>query len=121
MRKRRALVVLAAAAGVAWVAAFLWTRRVSPEVSLTTMSRLTPGMSEADVAAALGPPTADVTGRLPARFPRPAAGNRVLEYAGVRATAAVEFSPDGRLVREYPTSIRVVTGLERVRLRLNWW
>lgn len=124
MRRRRALVSFAVAVGVAWlawVAAILWLRRDRPEVSLTTMSWLTPGLSEAEVAAVLGPPTNDITRRLPARFPPPAVGSRVLEYAGEKATAAVEFDSDGRLVRAYPIDIRVVTGLERVRLRLHWW
>ncbi len=123
MRRRRALGGIAAAVGVAWVAAWLWLGRGRPEVSLTTiMDRLSPGMSESDVAAILGPPTADVTGRLPAYFPPPAAGGRVLEYAGERATAGVEFGPDGRLVRAYPIKLRVITGPERVRSRLNlWW
>ena len=79
-----------APAWVAWMSANLSQRRGRPEVSLTAiMDRLTAGMSEADVAAVLGPPTADVTGRLPARYPTPAAGGRVLEYQGARATAGV--------------------------------
>jgi hypothetical protein len=127
MQRQRAIVGLGAAVGLAWVwvawtAAFLWLGPGRPEVSVNNLAWLTPGMSKAAVAAVLGPPAADLTDRLPAaRFPPPAAGNRVLEYAGERATAAVEFGPDGRLVRWYPIAIQVVSGLERIRLRLNWW
>jgi hypothetical protein len=32
----------------------------------------------------------------------------------------VEFDAGGRLVRCIPL-VRVVTGLERLRIRLNWW
>jgi hypothetical protein len=76
-------------------------------------------MSEADVTAILGSPTADLTARPPAGVPSPAPGGRLLEYAGVRATARVEFDAGGRLVRNSPV-VRTVTGLERLRLRLNW-
>jgi hypothetical protein len=77
-------------------------------------------MPEAEVTAVLGPPTADLTGHPPAGVPAPPAGSRLVEYVGTQATARVEFDLDGRMVRCYPV-IRVVTGLERVRLRLNWW
>jgi hypothetical protein len=123
MNKPRTLVVLATAAvvaGVAGVAATLWALQRRPAVTLTTMARLTPGMSEADVAAVLGPPSADRTACPPAAVPPPAAGGRLLEYAGDRATARVEFDAGGRLVRCHP-EVRIVTGLERLRLRLNWW
>jgi hypothetical protein len=35
-------------------------------------------------------------------------------------TVTVEFDGAGRLVRYYPV-VHEVSGLERVRLRLNWW
>jgi hypothetical protein len=92
----------------------------SPEVSLRTLTRLDPGMSEAEVAAAIGPPTEDVTGRAPPSIPPAAPGGRLLVYPGERATATVEFGPDGRLVRYHPV-IRTINLEERIRLRLNWW
>ena len=91
-----------------------------PEVSLTTLVRLDPGMTEAEVAALLGPPTDDVTGRAPASIPPAAPGGRLLMYTGERATATVEFGPDGRLVR-YHFDLRTINLEERIRLRLNWW
>jgi hypothetical protein len=121
MRQQRTVVVLGVLAiVVAGVAVTLWALRSRPEVTLTTMVRLTPGMSGADVAAVLGSPTADLTACPPAGVPPPAVGGRLLEYAGDRATARVEFDAGGRLVRCHPV-VRVVTGLERLRLRLNWW
>lgn len=122
MRWRRTVVWLGAAAGIAWLAGVIVLVGLAPQragVSLTTIARLTPGMTEADVAAVLGPPTTDRTGRPPARFPA-AADARLLEYAGERATAVAEFDA-GRLVQCRPVSIRTVSGVERVRLRLNWW
>jgi hypothetical protein len=98
----------------------LYLSPARPDVTLTTMARLSPGMLEADVRAILGPETADLTARPPAGVPAPAAGGRLLEYAGTRATARVEYGPDGRMVRCH-TAVRVVTGLERLRIRLNWW
>lgn len=72
MRRRRTLVVLGAIlalAGLTGVAALVWLLPKRTEVSLTTIARLSPGMSEADVAKVLGPPTADRTGQPLARFP----------------------------------------------------
>jgi hypothetical protein len=123
MRKRRTLMVLAALAGLASLAGVIVIVCSLPkraEASLTTIVRLTPGMSQADVAAALGPPAADVTARPPPGTPSPAPGGRLLEYVGELATARVEFDADGRLVRCHP-AVHTVTGLERIRLRLNWW
>jgi hypothetical protein len=91
-----------------------------PEVSLTTLVRLDPGMTEAEVTAVLGPPTDDVTGRAPASIPPAAPGGRLLMYTGERATATVEFGPDGRLVRYHPV-FRTINLEERIRIRLNWW
>ena len=108
------------AAKLPGVVAILWAVPAQPEVSLTTLARLTPGMSEADVAGLFGLPTADVTGQPPTSIPPPVAGGRLLEYSGRRATVTVEFDADGRLVRTYPV-IHEVSGLERVRIRLNWW
>ena len=116
----RLLVVLVALVGLAGVGVLLWPAPERPGVSLTTIARLVPGMSEADVAAALGPPTADLTDHPPVGVPPPTAGGKLLKYAGDRATATVEFDPDGWLVRCHPV-VHVVTGLERIRLRLNWW
>ncbi len=91
------------------MAMLLASWRMRPEVSLTTiMDRLTAGQSEAEVSAILGPPTADVTGRLPARFPSPSVGNRILEFTGERATAGVEFGPDGRLRPGLPDENSVI-------------
>lgn len=120
MRRARTLVILVALAGLGGAVAFLGPRPDRSNVTLTTLTRLVPGMSEADVAALLGPPTADLTDRPPSGVLAPVPGGRLLEYAGDRATATVEFGPDGRLVRFQPV-VRVVTGLERARLRLNWW
>jgi hypothetical protein len=119
--RRRILLVVIALASLAGVAALLWLSPAQPEVSLTTVLRLTPGMSEADVAAVLGPPTSDRTDQPLVGVSPSAAGGRVLEYAGDRATAMVEFGPDGQLVRIHRIGVRVVTPLERLRLRLNWW
>jgi hypothetical protein len=91
-----------------------------PAVTVTTLARLAPGMTEAEVAAILGPPTADVTDHPPGGIPAPAVGGRLLEYVGERATARVEFDADGRLVRCHP-AVRKVTAVERIRLRMNWW
>jgi hypothetical protein len=118
--RRRVLLVLIALAGLAGVAALLWLPPARPEVSLTTLVRLTPGMSEAQVAAVLGPPAADLTGQPPQGVPPPAPGARLLRYAGRRATVTAEFDAGGRLVRYHPV-IHEVSGLERVRLRLNLW
>jgi len=95
--------------------------RPVPEVSLTGMSCLRLGMTEAEVAANLGSPTADLTASPPPGMPAPPAGGKLLEYAGAKATARVEFGPDGRMARCDAASIRTVSGLERVRIRLNWW
>ena len=62
---------------------FLFLRPM-PEVSVTGMSRLRRGMTEAEVAANLGPPTADLTAEPPAGVPAPAAGGKLLEYAGAK-------------------------------------
>src|SRR5262245_15862893 len=119
MRKGRTIVVLAVFAGLAGLAgviAITWMLPKRAEVSLTTIARLTPGMPEADVAAVLGAPAADLTARPPAGVPSPATGGRLLEYVGELATARVEFDADGRLVRCHPV-VHTVTGLERIRLR----
>ena len=121
MRSHRALVILAAVATAAGVLVTLWALMSRPSVSLTSMARLRPGMTEADVAAVLGQPTADLTGHEPAGVPAPVAGGRLLEYASDRATARVEYGPGGRLVRVHAAAVRKVSGLERLRLRLDWW
>lgn len=120
MRRWQLLVILVTFAALAGLVALLWAVPAQPEVSLTTLARLTPGMSEADVAVFIGQPAADVTGQSPAPIPPPVAGGRLLEYSGRRATVTVEFDADGRLVRTYQV-VHEVSGLERVRLRLNWW
>jgi hypothetical protein len=120
MTKKRFLLIagpLGAYAVILGVLAMLPPRR---EVSLTTLARLTPGMSEADVAAVFGPPSADPTDQASVRVPPPVAGGRLLIYSGHRATVTAEFDAAGRLVRWYPV-IHEVSGPERVRLRLNWW
>jgi hypothetical protein len=119
---RRTLVALAALlvlAILAGVAAFVALPR-RPEVSLTTLGRLRRGMSEAEVAAVLGPPTADLTAHPPAGLPPPPAGGKLLEYSGKLATAQVEFDAAGGFARSHAV-IHTVTGLERLRIRLNWW
>jgi hypothetical protein len=121
MRKwRRLLFGLVALVGLVGAAILLWPAPERPAASLTTLAHLAPGMSEAQVAAALGPPAADVTGRPPAGVPPAAPGGRLLVYTGDRAMATVEFGPDGRLVRYHPV-VRTVNLEERIRLRLNWW
>jgi hypothetical protein len=124
MRRRRKIFVVAIAltslATMAGVAIFLWPPHARPEVTLTTLTRPKPGMSEADVEAIFGPPTGDLTGNPPATVPRPVAGGRLLLYSGRRATVTVEFDAGGQLVRSFP-EIHEVSGLERIRLRLNWW
>jgi hypothetical protein len=124
MRRRRTVIAVGALvvlSGLTGAVALLLSAPGRPGVSLTTMARVEPGMSEAEVEAVLGPPTADRTGRPPPRVAPSAAGGRLLEYAGERATAVVEFDPGGRAVRAWPVEVRTVTGVERVRLRLNWW
>jgi hypothetical protein len=121
MRKRwRLLLALLVVLVLAGVALLLSLAPKRPEVSLTTLVRLDPGMTEAEVAALLGPPTDDVTGRVPASIPPAGPGGRLLMYSGERATATVEFGPDGRLVRYHPV-LRTINLEERIRLRLNWW
>jgi hypothetical protein len=100
-------------------------------------------MSEAEVAAVFGAPTADLSGLPPADVPPPAPGvefwvnpgslctrkagaplaqpaARRLRYVGHQATVTAEFDANGGLVRCYP-SIHEISGLERLRLRLSWW
>lgn len=120
MSRQRTLLLLLALAVLGALVSLLGLRPARPDVSLMSISRLAPGMTEADVTRLLGPPTDDLTHRPPPGVPSPAGGGRLLEYAGDRATAKVEFGPDGRLVRCRP-SIRVVSGLERLRIRLNGW
>src|SRR5262245_57556290 len=122
MRKRWRLLValLVVLVVLAGVAVLLSLDRKRPEVSLTTLVRLDPGMTEAEVADLLGPPSDDVTGRAPASIPPAAPGGRLLMYAGERATATVEFGPDGRLVRYHPV-LQTINLEERIRLRLNFW
>ena len=133
MRKRLLLAAGTMAGLVCMVLLVLAMLPGRPEVSLTTLSRLTVGMSEADVADVFGPPAAGLTGQTPlggwiypgqgkgvAIATPPKGGLRVLRYSGPRATVTVEFGVDGRLVRCYPV-IHEVSGLERLRLRLNWW
>jgi hypothetical protein len=122
MRKRRKFVILASVTGLvalAGVFAILWLIPSRPEVSLTTVVRVKPGMSEAAVAAILGPPTADVTTVRMGIVPPPPDGCRLLEYADELATARVVFDADDRVVGCQST-IHTITGLERLRLRLNW-
>ena len=122
MRKwRRLLVGVVALLGLAGGAVLLWPcgQRLG-SVSLRTLAHLDPGMTEAQVVALLGPPAADVTGAPPLGVPPPKPGGRLLVYSGDRATATVEFGPDGRLVRVHPV-IRTVNLEERIRIRLNWW
>jgi hypothetical protein len=115
------LIVLAALACLGGAASTAWTLTAGPpQVSVTSIMRLKAGMTEADVAAVLGPATADVTARPPAGVPAPAAGERMLEYAGARATARLAYDADGKLVRWYP-AVRTVTATERLRLRLASW
>jgi hypothetical protein len=121
MRKwRRVLLVLLVLLVLAGTGVLLALAPKTPEVSLRTLTRLDPGMSEAEVAATLGTPTEDVTGRVPPGVPPAAPGGRLLVYVGERATATVEFGADGRLVRYHPV-IRTIDLEERIRLRLNWW
>jgi hypothetical protein len=110
-----AMIVIAAG----FLCAFLASAH--PDVSITSISRLTPGMTEAQVATKLGLPTADLTARPPVDAPAPVPGGKLLEYAGTSATVLVEFGPDGRMRHCHPTAIRTVSGIERLRLRLNWW
>jgi hypothetical protein len=77
-------------------------------------------MTEAEVTAELGPPALDVTASPPTGVAPAAPGGRLIVYTGDRATATVEFGPDGRFVRFHPV-IRKVNMEERARLRLNWW
>ena len=124
MRRRGKIFVVAFALAslvtLAGVAILLWPPYARPEVSLTTLTRLKPGMSEFDVEAIFGPPTSDLTAKPPATIPRPVAGGRLLLYSGRRAAVTVEFNAGGQLVRNF-SEIHEVSGLERVRLRLNWW
>lgn len=121
MRKwQRLLFGFVALVALAGVAILLWPAPMQPAASLKTLARLAPGMSEAQVAATIGLPADDVTGRPPAGVPPAVPGGRLLAYTGDRAMATVEFGPDGRLVRCHPV-VRIVNLEERIRLRLNWW
>ena len=122
MRKwtRRVLVGFAVLFGLAGAFFLLWPAPVQSGASLKTLARLAPGMSEAQVATEIGPAFADVTDRPPTGVPPAARGGRLLAYTGDRATATVEFGPDGRLVRVHPV-VRTVNLEERIRIRLNWW
>jgi hypothetical protein len=118
--RKRTILLLGPLIAVVGIVAVVWALPNRPAVSLTTIVHLSPGMSETDVAELLGPPTADVTARPPAGLPPAARGGKLLQYVGDRATVTVEFDPAGRVVCFYP-AIRTVTGIERLRLRLNWW
>jgi hypothetical protein len=120
MRKRRRLVFLLILVTLTGAAVLLWPVPDAPRASLKTLARLTPGMTEAEVTAELGPPVADLTASPPAGVPAAPPGGRLVEYGGDRATATVTFGPDGRMVRVHPV-IRTVNLEERVRLRANWW
>ena len=121
MRKRkRILFGLAILGGIAGAIVLWWPAPDPPQASLKTIARLAPGMTEAEVAAKIGPPSADVTGGPPAGVPMAPAGGRLLEYDGDRATATVAFGPDGRMVMVY-TVVRTISLEERIRLRTNWW
>ena len=119
-KRRRTLVALAVVVALAAAAYFLWPASGHSGASLKALARLSPGMSEAEVTERLGPPAADVSDRPPSGVPPAAPGGRLLVYPGDRATATIEFGPDGRLVRIHPV-IRTVNLEERIRLRLNWW
>ncbi len=118
-RWRRLLFGLMALLGLAG-AILLWRPSGGPAPSLKTLTRLTMGMTEIEVSSLLGPPAADVTGAPPPGIPPAAPEGRLLVYTGYRATATVEFGPDGRVVR-WHTAIQTVNLEERIRLRLNWW
>jgi hypothetical protein len=121
MRNRRRLAIaLLILLGVAGAAVLLWPAPDEPRTSLKTLARLSPGMTEAEVTAELGPPIADVTASPPAGVPAAPPGGRLVEYGGDRATATVTFGPDGRMVRVHPV-VRTVNLEERIRLRANWW
>jgi hypothetical protein len=119
-RKFVPLTTLAGLAALLGVIAVLGMIPKGPAVTLTTIMRLRPKMSEAEVAAVLGPPAADRTRQPPTGVPPPPDGGRLLEYVGDRATTLVEFDAHGQIVCVRP-EIRTVSGLERVLLRLNWW
>ena len=114
------MVGLAVLFGLAGAVFFLWPAPKQLDVSLRSLTRLEPGMSEAQVAAEIGPSVADVTDHPPAGVPPAARGGRLLAYTGDRATATVEFGRDGRLVRFHPV-IHTINLEERIRIRLNWW
>jgi hypothetical protein len=122
MRKRRRFLfsLLALLGLVGATILWLWPAPDRPRASLKTLARLAPGMSEAEVTAELGAPVVDVTDCPPTGVPPAASGGRLLHYTGDRATATVEFGPDGRMVRCHP-EIRTVNLEERIRLRLNRW
>jgi hypothetical protein len=70
MRSPRKLMILATLAVLAGAGVSLsLLLRPKPDVTLTTMSRVRHGMTEAEVAVRFGPPTADLTGRPPAGTP----------------------------------------------------
>jgi len=118
--RRPVILLILSLTAVIGLAVTLWCLPSRPEVTLTTMARLAPGMTEMEVAELIGPPTADLTTCPPAGIALMTTAGRLLEYAGDQATAQVEFDTAGRLVRCYP-KVRIITGLERLRLRLNWW
>src|SRR5438105_4390242 len=75
-RWRRLLFGVMALAGLAGAALLLWPSPGRPAPSLKALARLAPGMTEAQVAALLGPPAADVTGAPPPGVPPAAPGGR---------------------------------------------
>jgi hypothetical protein len=119
-KRKRVLSGLVVLGGVATAIALWWPTSEGPQASLKTIARLAPGMTEAEVAAKIGPPSADVTAGPPTGVPTAPAGGRLLQYDGDRATATVAFGPDGRMVRVH-TVVRTISLEERIRLRTNWW
>ncbi|HJZ91897.1 MAG TPA: hypothetical protein VKE40_13575 [Gemmataceae bacterium] len=115
--RRRTLVGLALLAIVSALV-FLWPTAEPPGVTRTNLKRLRLGMSEAEVQALLGPPSADLTGQAPASGPGPAGQGRLLRYDGDGVGAQVEFDPDGRLARIFPY-VRD-SFVERLRSQLRW-
>jgi hypothetical protein len=83
-RRRRLLIGLPLLAGLATAVVLLWPRAEPPGVSLTSLARLRPGMTEAEVAAVLGPPVADLSAQSPTGGPAPPGQGPLLEYAGAR-------------------------------------
>jgi hypothetical protein len=119
MRKPARIVMLPVAVAIVGIVTLLAIPD-RQEVTLTTILQLMPGMPEAEVSEILGTPAEDLTFSPPVGTAPIMRGGKLLHYSGENASIIIEFDSQGRLVRSYQ-HIRIVTAVERARLRLNLW